>query len=308
MNQRYRDFEVIVVNDASEDDSLMVLAQLKTEFPQLYYTSIPIDRKFSHGKKLAITVGIKAAKHEHLVFIDADCAPVSDKWLSEIASKYGDKKHLVIGYGKYAKRRGFLNFFIRYETFFNAVQYFGYAVALRPFMGVGRNLSYTKTLYDTSSKFRNNLKILSGDDDMFVSEVGTRANTAICFSPAAHTISEPKTTWGDWMEQKARHLTTAPLYPKSIKLMLGLEVFTRQLLFLMSLFMLLTCSEIVQIVVTSALLFRMIVIYSSLYIASRRMGEKKLWAMTLFMDVIVPWIQAIIWLRNLISKRTDIWK
>ncbi|MCQ2204037.1 MAG: glycosyltransferase [Bacteroidales bacterium] len=307
-NQDFREFQVIVVDDCSTDDTPMVLAELKSRYPDFYYTSIPIDSIFRHGKKLAVTVGIKAAKHERMVFIDADCRPCSNRWLRELSDNYLDGKEMVIGYGKYEKEKGFLNFFIRFETFWNAVQYFGYAVAWRPFMGVGRNMTYTKSLYNQSSKFRRSLQVLSGDDDMFVSEVGTRKNTAICYTPESHTTSEPQHTWNDWVAQKSRHLTTAPYYPTPIKIMLGLEVVTRQLMLLGTIGLLIFGDMDVKIIAASIWAVREIVMHISLGLAQRRMGEKGLWQHTMIMDILVPWIQAFVWLRSVTSKHRDTWK
>ena len=159
-----------MVDDCSTDDTLMKLAEARERYPQLYYTSIPIDNHFKHGKKLAVTVGIKAARYDHLVMTDADCVPASTHWLEAIAQSFTEGKQLVIGYGKYRPTHGLLNYIIRYEAFWNAVQYFGFALSFRPFMGVGRNMSYTRSLYDNGSKYRCNIKILSGDDDLFIAE------------------------------------------------------------------------------------------------------------------------------------------
>ncbi len=307
--QDYREFQIIVVDDCSTDDTPMVLAQLKTQYNDLYYTTIPADGKFHHSKKLAVTVGIKAAKHERMVFIDADCRPCSNRWLRELSDAYLGGKEMVIGYGKYGKESGFLNFFIRFETFWNAVQYFGYAKAFRPFMGVGRNLSYTKALYEQSSKFRSSLQLLSGDDDMFVSEVGTKRNTAICYTAESHTISEPKHTWKDWMAQKARHLTTAPYYPLSIKTLLTFEIVSRQLFIWGSIAALILCADDnIRIAIAATWFVREATMHTSLLLAQHHMGENGLWYHTFIMDIIMPWIQAYVWFWSIISKHRDTWK
>ena len=115
--------------------------------------SIPIaglvmsDKKFTHGKKLALTVGIKAAVNEWLVFIDADCVPVSNKWLTRMQENFGKDTDIVLGYGGYEQRKGFLNAYIRYDTLYIAMQYLGRAILRKPYMGVGRNLAYRKSLF-----------------------------------------------------------------------------------------------------------------------------------------------------------------
>ncbi len=306
--QKYPKYQIIIVDDCSSDDTPMVLAELKTRFPALYTTAIPIDRKFSHGKKLAVVVGIKAAKYDHLVFTDADCLPASDTWLNEIACKYMDGRDMVIGYGRYAKERGLLNFYIRYETFWNAVQYFGIAKRMKPFMGVGRNLSYKKQLFEESTKFRNTYHIASGDDDLFICEKGTRKNTAISYSPDSQTVSVAKSTWSEWVAQKARHLTTSKFYPTSVKLVLGAETASR-LLFYVGAALLLIFTDLLSIIISASIIFvRELLMYLSLGISSRRMGERGLWPFAIIMDIATPFIQALAWMYGAMTQSRNTWR
>lgn len=310
MEQKYPDAQIIVVDDCSTDDTLLVLSELRTRYPDLYYTSIPTDTKFTHGKKLAVSVGLKAAKHEKIVFIDADCKPASEHWLTALMEGYTtDKIQLVLGYGRYERCKGLLNLYIRFETFWNAVQYFGFAKAMKPFMGVGRNLSYTKSLYEQSSKFRHHIGILSGDDDLFISEMGKRDNTSIVVKPESQTISEAKHTWRDWFEQKTRHIKTSPLYPMSVKFMLGAELFTRLMMYVLPILALYIFTNIyILIGIGSIIVSRWVVMHIALGIAHKRMGEKGLWWWTIPMDVIVPLIQSTVVIYSTISKRRDIWR
>lgn len=305
--------QIVIVDDCSSDDTPMVLAQMKEQFPEVYYTTIPGDAKFKHGKKLALNVGIKAAKYDHMVFIDADCLPASDRWLTSMVEAYATPgKELVIGYGRYAKRPGLLNMLIRYETFWNAVQYFGFARAIRPFMGVGRNLSYTKALFDRSSKFRNNLNILSGDDDLFVCEMGTQANSANVFIAESHTVSEPKSNWINYSAQKSRHVTTASLYPASVKFWLLSEQVSRLLFWVatVALFVMgaLASSQLLLIVAGASLFLRVAVMYSALGVAAVSMGESRMWLLALPFDIMVPCMQIAACLTGSATKSRNTWK
>lgn len=305
--------QIVIVDDCSTDDTPLVLARLRAQYPEVYTTTIPTDAVFHHGKKLALNVGIKAAKYDHIVFTDADCVPASENWLTLMAEAYGnDSTELVLGYGRYAKRPGLLNLLLRYETFWNAVQYFGIARASKPFMGVGRNLSYSKQLFDRSSKFRNHLYVLSGDDDLFVSEMGTRANTAIVFEAPAHTISEPKNTWLTYSAQKSRHLTTASLYPPVVKFWLGSEITSRLIFWLAiiaaALLGIITQTPILLESAGIALAARTILIYIAMGLAARNMGESRLWLLALPMDLLIPTMQSLAWLTGRLTKTRNTWK
>jgi hypothetical protein len=128
---------------------------------------------------------------------------------------------VVLGYGAYHKKPGILNKLIRFETFHTALQYLSYALAGIPYMGVGRNLSYKREVFIRNKGFSSINQIPSGDDDLFINQVATKKNTAIVIAAEAHTLSEPKTTWKAWMEQKFRHYTTSKYYKPLHKFLLG---------------------------------------------------------------------------------------
>ncbi len=306
LNQNYPNFQVVVVNDCSEDDTEMVLARFKQTHQHLYYTTIPVDKKFFHGKKLALTIGIKAAQHERMLLTDADCAPASPEWLSSMTSHFTSEKELVIGYGKYKREKGFMNSFIRYETFWNAIQYMGHAMATKPFMAVGRNIAYTKSLFNKGSQFRNSLTLASGDDDLFVMEAGTRQNTGICFEPEAQTISLAAKTLKEWLVQKARHLSTAAKIPFATKVLLGTEIFSRQLFYLLTLYSLIfnTFAPIVIGLFVSRLLLVHVIIFK----AAQRFEEKGMSFVALLMDLLIPWFQAMAWLFKFFGGKRNKWR
>lgn len=302
----YNNYEVIVVNDCSIDDTELVLAKLKQSYPNLYYTNIPANRKFFHGKKLALTIGIKAAKHEHLIFTDADCRPLSDQWLKEISSNFSDSKEIVIGHGRYAKHKTLFNLFLRYETFWHAVQYFGFALRGRPFMAVGRNLAYKKSLFVENNVFKPFLNIASGDDDLFIKTCATNKNTAIQINRNSQTESIPPKNISEWFERKSRHLTTAKKYRFGIKWWLFMEPFTRQIFWLLTLY-LLFFPNFAPIGIALFVL-RFIVVYLVLSKASGKMGENKLYLSAILFDFIIPTLIASVWVINIFSTKKNKWK
>ncbi len=177
LEQDYPDFEVIVVNDCSEDHTDDVLGKFLMQYPRLKISTITKDPKFSHNKKFAQFIGIKAAKNEILLFTDADCQPESDKWIGQMASHFNDKTDFVIGYGGYLREKGLLNKYICYESTAIAMQYFGMAIRGVPYMGVGRNLSYRRSVFFANKGFGSHNHIISGDDDLFVNSHANRENT-----------------------------------------------------------------------------------------------------------------------------------
>lgn len=226
--------EVIVVNDNSFDDTKYVLAELQKEAKKLQVVDLTYEAKLIPGKKYPLSIGIKEAKHEILLLTDADCEPASDQWLYKMQDAFSDGIEIVLGYGAYRKAPGFLNKMIRFETFHTALQYFGYALAGKPYMGVGRNLAYRKELFFRNKGFSSINHIASGDDDLFINQVANGRNTTLVIEPEAFTFSTAKTSWGDWMKQKRRHYTTGKFYKASHKFLLGL--YTGSLFFIYPLF------------------------------------------------------------------------
>jgi hypothetical protein len=178
------------------------------------------------GKKFPLSMGIKSAKYEIVLLTDADCVPASENWIQKMQGAYNDDIEIVLGYGAYHKQPGLLNKLIRFETFHTAIQYLSYALAGKPYMGVGRNLSYKKNVFFRNKGFSSINQIPSGDDDLFINQVATSTNTAIIIDPETHTLSHSKQSWGEWMSQKYRHYTTSKYYKPIHKFLLSLYSFT----------------------------------------------------------------------------------
>lgn len=214
--------EVIVVNDNSVDDTKYILEELQKKFRRLQIVELTQEAKMIAGKKFPLSVGIKEARHEIVLLTDADCVPASEHWLLKMQDAFSNETEVVLGYGAYQKLPGILNKAIRFETFHTALQYFGYALAGKPYMGVGRNLAYKKELFFRNKGFSAINHIPGGDDDLFINRVATKTNTAIVMDPKAFTLSKPKQSWKEWMKQKNRHYSTGKFYKSSHQFLLGL--------------------------------------------------------------------------------------
>ncbi len=222
LEQDYPNFEVVVVNDGSWDETQDVLEEFKKKYANLKIVQRPDNETHHGGKKLAITLGIKGATHERLLFTDADCRPISRKWIRTMVS-HAEGENLILGYSPYAKRKGFLNKIIRADALLTAINYMSFALAGIPYMGVGRNLSYAKTSFFKVGGFRKHYSIASGDDDLFVNEVSTKQNTQVCLEENGVVESIPETKWKLFWRQKRRHLYTSRRYKSIHKFLLILQ-------------------------------------------------------------------------------------
>jgi glycosyltransferase involved in cell wall biosynthesis len=220
--QEYPDFEVILLDDRSDDGSEEFIRENIQSWKHIRY--IRINDQFDHvtPKKYALTVGMKQANNPIALMTDADCRPSSLQWIATMMSQVNDEKDIVLGFSPYEKQSGLLNWFIRCETFYTAVQYLSFTLTGLTYMGVGRNILYKKKLFFENKGFYRHRRVTGGDDDIFLNEVSTSRNTAICIEPESFVYSKPKTTWSTWLRQKQRHLSVSKYYRPRNKIMLGL--------------------------------------------------------------------------------------
>ncbi len=296
LEQDYPDYEVIVVNDCSEDNSYLILGNFLVQYPHLRISTVNKDPKFTHNKRFAQFIGIKAAKNEILLFTDADCKPVSDKWIESMTSHFSQKTDFVLGYGGYMDKKGLLNKYIRYDSFSIAMQYLGMAIRGMPYMGVGRNLAYRRSLFFARSGYGVHNHLVSGDDDLFVNANASRSNTSIDFRPVAHTRSLPSSGLAEWVIQKKRHLTTAPYYRLRDKTILSIEPITRILFY--STAIVLLSFRLNWILVSAGFAIRLLVQFTVYNLTQKRLNEPGLLPYLLFFDVFSPVINVVLFISN----------
>lgn len=301
LEQDYPDFEVIVINDASSDDTLEVIEEFQKLDPRIKLVDVQNNEAFWANKKYALTLGIKKARHEHLLFTDADCAPQSKNWIKEMSANFQPGTSIVLGYGGYFKHnRSLLNKLIRFETLLTAIQYFSYARLGSPYMGVGRNLAYTSTRFYELKGFANHLHLRSGDDDLFVNEASNSSNTALCFKQEAITRSVPKTNFSEWFHQKRRHVSVAAHYKPTHKFLLS-SFYIFRVLFWVLLPLLLILQVYPQIVL-GILGFKLLTEAFVYFRSARKLNETDVVWLFPFFDLFLIFLQMAIFISNLISK------
>ena len=296
LEQDYPDYEVIVVNDCSEDHSNEILQKFQEQYRHLKISNVNNDPQFTHYKKFAQFIGIKAAKNDILLFTEADCQPESDKWLEGMTSHFDDKINFVLGYGGYLKEKGLLNKYIRYDSMTIAMQYLGMAVRGLPYMGVGRNLSYRRSVFFSNKGYGAHNHLISGDDDLFVNTNASGINTCVEFRNGTHTRAVPYSGFKEWILQKKKHQVTAPYYKFRDKLLLRAEPFTR-IIFYSAFIVLLSFSFLWPFVlaVFALRLIVQIIVYS---LVQKKLNEPGLTIYSIFFDIFSPVINSFVFIGN----------
>lgn len=303
LNQDYPHFEVVAVNDRSVDDTRFLLEQMQTKFPHLKVVNVKENDRFWAGKKFALTLGIKASSFEHLLLTDADCQPASRNWLRNMASGFAQDKSLVLGFGAYERGKGLASLLTRFETLQTALLYAAAAVWGKPYMGVGRNLAYRKSLFYSALGFGRHMDVASGDDDLFVQQVGTRSNTAVIMNKEAFTWSKPKANMAEWILQKRRHLSASPRYRFGTKAILSAFSATT----LMWYVLLLVLPFVYSPELAMVLGIRLVLALAVLGWSSRKLtGSETLPAM-LLLEPMLAMMQFVLLLRNAIQGQPARW-
>ena len=221
IKQDYPEYEVIVVNDHSTDDTASVLEAMQKKANHLRIIHLTESETDRPGKKWALKSGIDQAKYDWVLVTDADCKPTGNDWVKSMVEHVGERE-VILGYGPMIYSPGLVNWWSRFETILTGMHYFSLALWGYPYMGVGRNLLYKKKLYDYE-KLKPEWP--SGDDDLLIQSIDT-GRVSIQVDPKAFMYSESESNWISYFRQKFRHVSTSRFYKIKFKIYLGLYAFS----------------------------------------------------------------------------------
>lgn len=309
LQQDYPCFEIVIVDDNSDDNITEGLKELIYNDSRINLIHISTNFEIHYGKKLALAMGIKCSKYDIVLLTDADCYPKSNTWIREMVAAHSNQHQIVLGYGAYEQKNGIIDKLIRFDTLHTAIQYFSFALMKKPYMGVGRNLLYDKSLYNNNYGYLNTYRTISGDDDLFINKVSNQYNTTCVFQPAAHTISlQRDINFIQWLKQKKRHLSASKYYKKKNKYVLGLYwisnfFFYFFLIFLtLASFLLYKNMKLVLIIISVYLIISLskFIIFAK---AGNKLEEKKLIRYTFVLDIFFAMLMPLLQLVLLIKKQ-----
>ncbi|MDR2359178.1 MAG: glycosyltransferase [Prevotellaceae bacterium] len=286
LTQDYPEFEVVAVNDGSDDDTEILLASMQGAHPRLVFRTIVKDEKFRHNKKMALGVGVKAAKYDLLLFIDADCYPSGNQWLQSMQRYFTERKDIVIGYTRLANT----TLWMRADHFMQALHVLGKALLRKAYMGMHSNMAYRKPLFFSNKGF--DMRVTNGlrEDIVFINKTATHTNTAVALGSEATTVSTLHYSTGNWLRHRANELRSldlsarGPHYPA-----LG-EALFRLLFFagIVATAVVLCENYIVLLALTAMLVIRFTVQVILFARAQRRLGEKGLLSILWLWDICYP--------------------
>ncbi len=292
LEQEYPEFQVVVVNDASSDDTDEVLKKLALQYPHLYHTFVPPGVQSISTKKMALTVGIKAAKYDFLLFTEANCLPSGPHWIASMMQQFTSKTSVVLSYSRYESIKGVFKKLIAYDNLFQGMRYLGLAASKRPYMGVGKNLAYRKELFFNQKGFASHLNLFSGEDDLFISDVAKGKNTRVEVSPAAVMNIVTEDAKSHWKEARINQIYTSSYYKPMAKFRTSLEIFSRYAFYALFITLLvfgLINWNLPMLIVDGVLfLLRFIVQMVVINRVSKTLNDKRFYLSILLFDLFLP--------------------
>lgn len=197
-------FEVIIVVEKKEDDTDELLKSFKKRYTNLYTTFVPDSSRYMSRKKLAVTIGVKAAKNEWIVLTDAGCKPYTRLWLRTMARNCNGTNNLIIGYSNYNKES---SLYQRFERLYNEMYLMREAQNGTAYRTCGNNLMFRKEDFMTGRGYEGNLKYLRGEYDFIVNKYSRKGNTATELSPDAW-ITEDAPFHRAWLNKHLYYMET----------------------------------------------------------------------------------------------------
>ena len=305
LNQDYPDFEIVVVNDCSDDETEEYLKDLERREPRVKPVQLKQHLNFFNGKKFPLSMGIKSAQNDLIVLTDFNCMPVNDQWLRSVVNRYNHQTEIVIGYSPYVQKKGILNHLMRFDALQNGLLYLSAALNHHAYMGIGKNLSYRKELFFRNKGFISHYTTAVGEDDLFINKVSTKKNTEVLIDAENAILTTPTSSFKLWMRQKSSRYSTISKYDGRSRLMLSL-FYGSQLLFYVSFITLIAlCAKPAFVITGGAVFYIPILVFFFLlrfgsqmiiyHKASKRLGEKGLLPGLIVYDFLFAFLSP--WLR-----------
>ena len=243
LNQDYPDFEIVVVNDCSDDETEEYLKDLERREPRIKAVQLKQHLNFFNGKKFPLSMGIKSAQNDLIILTECNCMPVNDQWLRSVANRYNNNTEIVIGYSPYIQKKSILNRMMRFDALQNGLLYLSAALRRHAYMGIGKNLSYRKELFYRSQGFISHYTTSVGDDDLFINQAATKKNTEVLIDAENTIHTTPTDNFKLWMRQKSSRYSTIPKYGGRARLMLSLFYISQFLFYASFIALLALCAQ-----------------------------------------------------------------
>lgn len=300
LNQNYYMFELVVVNNASSDQTPELLKEFEMLYPNVKAVNVINNEAFWGSKKYALTLGIKAAKHEYLLLINAEDIVLSNDWMLQMASHFTLNKTLVLGGAAYAPEKGFFNKYLRFDLLMSQLQQFSWIKIGSPFAVRVENVGFKKQVFFDVNGFINHMNQVNHTNELFFNEAVHVKNIAVCDQPHFFLqipTPENSTSFFKMKKEQRRLLSKLSFGTKFRVQFFYLSTF----LFYVTAIILLIL-QVEWVLVSSLMAFKFLFTWVILGKAMQKFVQKDLIWMLPFWEPVHLFTQMIVFIRTLGSK------
>ncbi|CAM1358629.1 Glycosyl transferase family 2 [Tenacibaculum sediminilitoris] len=302
--QKYSSFEIVLVNNASSDNSLDIIETLQKKHSNIKVVNVENTEAFWGNKKYALTLGVKAATHEHLLFTEINSKALSKNWIHEIASNFSQENTIVIGYQKLKrKKNSFSNLLIRFNHLLRTIQSLSFVKFRNPYNATNHNFAYTKSVFFKVNGYINHLNTFIGEADLFLKDAATTNNTTYSIKLDSFVVSNKHLSFKEWFYSQKQTSILFSLYKLKPRFFLRLFTLTKLLFYLLAIYTTILNWKLSLPFIISYFLIQYVVLGKS----ASKLHEKNIILLLPFLDICLVLLQISIFISNQISKPTH-WK
>lgn len=306
LSQQYSaNYEVVVVYVGSDGDFYEELARMRLYHPNLIVTQIAFNSRFPISIKMALNVGIKAARNEHVLITTTDSVPATDQWLAMMGKAFmrGD---IVLGYTALEQRDGLESYMMRTSRLQHSLYWLSAAVNGKTYRGSRNNFGFAKSLYFEAKGF-NFLNMNIGEEDLFIQKIAKPDNVSVVLIPKGSMVEQP---WGGmrwWVSQLHHYGTAYRYYPRAARNAVEWDLGSQTLLFLAALTAIIFMPVEFKLVALLLLLIRYLVVVLRVRSVARRVGEKGIALRYFIFDIFNPLF--MLWVWGVMMRKDDtVWR
>jgi glycosyltransferase involved in cell wall biosynthesis len=296
----YPHYEVLVVDDYSEDNSTATLALLKNDFPRLRFTALSQETRYSD--KLARNLALKAASHEMVVMIHPAMVPPDYHWLPGVSAAVSSGKDVVIGYCNLLPRQDFSHKLYRVESFFQQIESMACSISGMPYVTAEENVAFRKSAYFEMGGLAGKIREEYLNLEMVVNEIVKPGNVAVL--PVGNLTLRKDLDVDDSMLRDlfSKSFRLRQYLKRGTRFFLGLSRLTRMLLFPLLLLLIILYPGLL-LVVAGLFLIKSITYSLIIKRLQKRLHEPKLFVTSLLYAIVAPYYRFVAqWRFNLIRK------
>jgi len=282
------DFEVIVVDDFSQDNSFQVLGMLRGRSDRLKVSTLQQETRFS--TKMAQNLALKAASFEWILTVPISYENASIEWISGISNALDFNKTVVLSYCSAQNSGGFINRIYRIENYLSFTKSVGYILNNFPFVYSEENVAFQKKKYFEIGGHGLKISEQYANLELLINFFIRKKTTSILFESVTAIKKTEDLIWNDYLDILKKSLRIEKHLSGSKKAMLAFDEITKLLFPPVTVVVIILLFDLWPLF-SALLLIMFIARLVIIKIMQNRLNERKIFISSLLYDLIVPYFK-----------------